>query len=218
MTPAAIISRPDHVEVFKKSEAAKVLLRFVSTVGQAIEGKLLTDPVACPPSVEAVVAMLAALEKWIADIPPIDQPQRFGNPAFKQWYARLRESAQDLVARLPGVPTEAIQELVPYLEDSFGNNTRIDYGSGHELSFVAWLCCLSMIGVFTPQDMTALGLRVFPRYLDVVRQLQRTYRLEPAGSHGVWGLDDHQFLPYLWGAAQLAGARQPQQQENSFAG
>ena len=90
-----------------------------------------------------------------------------------------------------------------YLRDAFGNQTRIDYGTGHETCFVVWLFCLSKLELIKQDDMAAVVLRVFTRYLTLMRKLQTVYMLEPAGSHGVWSLDDYQMLPFYWGASQL---------------
>ena len=35
--------------------------------------------------------------------------------------------------------------------------------SGHEMSFVAFLCCLFKIGVFTKRDTAAVVLKLFSR-------------------------------------------------------
>jgi serine/threonine-protein phosphatase 2A activator len=34
-----------------------------------------------------------------------------------------------------------------YLNDCYGDNMRIDYGTGHELNFMIFLYCLDKLGV-----------------------------------------------------------------------
>lgn len=144
------------------------------------------------------------LEAWLAEFPPIEQPQRFGNKAFRLWYDKVTASAVALVEQvLPDDKRAAAVELGPYLAGSVGNSTRLDYGTGHETTFVVLLVALDQLRLFEGADYACLPLVVFAAYLRLVRGFQRRYMLEPAGSHGVWSLDDYQFLPFLWGSAQL---------------
>lgn len=135
---------------------------------------------------------------------------RFGNKAFRVWLDRvILESSHELVTIFQaGNPnfknyTNAIVEVREYLIDSFGSYERIDYGTGHELNFYVFLYCLCKLGIYKYEDYKPLINCVFSRYLVLMRKLQTTYYLEPAGSHGVWGLDDYQHLAFLFGASQL---------------
>ncbi|XP_060697139.1 serine/threonine-protein phosphatase 2A activator isoform X2 [Hemiscyllium ocellatum] len=154
--------------------------------------------------VEKLIVLLNTLDKWIDETPPVNQPSRFGNKAFRTWYSKLEKEAENLVSNvIPHELKAAVIETAVYLKESVGNPTRIDYGTGHEAAFAAFLCCLCKIGVLQVDDQLAIVLCIFDRYLQVMRKLQKTYRMEPAGSQGVWGLDDFQFLPFIWGSSQL---------------
>lgn len=55
-------------------------------------------------------------------------------------------------SNLPGFD-KAIPEISVYLSESFGEHTRVDYGTGHELNFVAFLYCMFKVGAFLEEDM-----------------------------------------------------------------
>lgn len=90
-----------------------------------------------PQAAHALVESLHAMGRWIDEIPPIQQPMRYGNKAFRSWHARLVREAPHVCERVAGAA--AAVELAPYLTECFGNATRIDYGTGHETTFVVFL-------------------------------------------------------------------------------
>jgi serine/threonine-protein phosphatase 2A activator len=198
------------------SPGKRAILSLITDCCEAVRGKVVSDFPAgsLPAGVGGFVAAVERMSGWVDEIPPVAQPSRFGNRAFRTWLARVRENreplAREALRGLAGVaPDGVVDELGGYLLEAFGNETRIDYGSGHELAFVCALACAREAGAIGPGDLGAVGLGAFPAYLALCRKLQRVYVLEPAGSHGVWGLDDFHFVPYILGAAQLAGCADP---------
>lgn len=158
---------------------------------------------AADPAIIALLAVLDEAEELLKQSPPLDTGSRFGNPAFRDFLSKVDDALPTWNERLGVRDLSAQEELFTYISNAFGSGTRIDYGSGHELNFILWLLSLRQLSILLDSTFPALALLVFPRYLRLMREVQSTYYLEPAGSHGVWGLDDYQFLPFLFGASQL---------------
>lgn len=200
-----ILSSRDH-DVFLSSSAYSLILSFVFSLSESAAAKKISsiDLASTHPAIHKILSMFDSIEDTINCCPPTDQgDSRFGNPAFRDFIDSISTQSQSWHQRL-GLPSQSsIEEVSTYLHHSFGNRQRIDYGSGHELNLVMWLLCLNRLSLLPTSTFPALTLAVFPRYTKLLRRLQSTYYLEPAGSHGVWGLDDYHFLPFLFGASQL---------------
>ncbi|KAF2649083.1 Phosphotyrosyl phosphatase activator [Lophiostoma macrostomum CBS 122681] len=230
LVPTKRIHDGDDVTFFLSSRAYTDIMTFIFQLNAAMiprkreEGSIkewqLQDPeVHHPRVVQDVAKLLESLNAIIDEVPPDPGPRRFGNISFRKWYEMVQERISGLLDRhLPpeisklgsGEEVPAKAELVAYLVGSFGSSQRLDYGTGHELSFLAFLGCLWKLGAFPETEdgnqERGIVLGIIEPYLQLIRRLILTYTLEPAGSHGVWGLDDHSFLPYVFGSAQFAPA------------
>eukprot|EP00088_Acartia_fossae_P000042 TRINITY_DN10010_c0_g2_i1.p1 TRINITY_DN10010_c0_g2~~TRINITY_DN10010_c0_g2_i1.p1 ORF type:complete len:433 (-),score=45.48 TRINITY_DN10010_c0_g2_i1:131-1429(-) len=193
------------IQEWEASHAYQLYLGFIMSISENIVGKKLTDEVPVSENCNRIIDLLNTFKNYSLELPPVEMQARYGNPAYRDWLEKLENSVEDLLeTTLPQEYHPAIQELMPYLLDSFGNWTRIDYGTGHEMAFVMFVCCLFKIGFLTEADKAAVGLKLFDAYFDLARHLQQSYRMEPAGSMGVWNLDDYQFVAFIFGAAQLS--------------
>jgi len=204
IVPEKGVKNPLDIAKWEKSQAYQDLMGFLLAMNESVKNTKISDE--CPMSqlTNKLVSLLDQLSAWIDETPPLEQAQRFGNKAYRTWFTKLKENAESLLAECLDEKFHlAIPEIAVYLVESVGNSTRIDYGTGHELSFIAFLCCLYRIGAYTEQDAKATVLQVFVRYITLMRKLQTVYRMEPAGSQGVWSLDDYHFVTFIWGSAQL---------------
>lgn len=159
-------------------------------LSESIRGKKLSE--SCRHESETLISICSVLDtlaSWVDEIPPIQQTNKYGNFAYRDWYDRLLADSEALILKfLPEDLKMRTKELVPYFTDSFGNFAKLDYGTNHELNFVAWINCLARMGVVKEEDFQAVVSRVYVKYLNVTRKLQTVYDLEPGSSrHGFFG-------------------------------
>ncbi|OII74689.1 phosphotyrosyl phosphatase activator [Cryptosporidium ubiquitum] len=191
------------------------IIEFIELLSESVKGKVLVQQQEYEEknnersdlgfkSIVIILKLLSKLDSNIDEIPPIKQPMRFGNKAFQAWYDKTNQTCTSYISDILKENSEKyLQEITNYFAESFGNRSRVDYGTGHELNFILFLMCIYRLGIFQKSDFPDLILVVFHRYILLMRRLQSVYLLEPAGSRGVWGLDDYQFLPFLFGSAQF---------------
>ncbi|KAJ5105368.1 Phosphotyrosyl phosphatase activator PTPA [Penicillium alfredii] len=230
--PSKKINESHDVSAFLTSRAYTDIMTFLLQLNRSMfptklpDGStqtwpLNTDAVQFSTPVRQLQQLLAKLEDMMKEAPPDTGPRRFGNISFRRWYEIVEDRVSDLLketlstevlqartADAEGLTAEA--ELKAYFLGSWGSAQRLDYGTGHELSFLAFLGALWKLNGFSKSEPgveeRAIVLGVIQPYLNLVRSLIKTYTLEPAGSHGVWGLDDHSFVPYIFGSAQFSPA------------
>lgn len=154
-----------------------------------------------PESVQKLRSLLEKTESFIDEAPPDPGPRRFGNISFRRWYQLLEDNVEDLLKEFVnedvlGFETTmgkssneeggdakvlgAIDELRAYFLGSFGSSQRLDYGTGHELSFVAFLGCLWKLGCFKDGSQDgdierSIVLGLFEQYVEPQAQVNTVH-------------------------------------------
>ena len=72
-------------------QAYSEFMAFVNILNEAVKGKKITDDFPPSPIIDKLVKLIEDLSAWVDETPAIEQPQRFGNKAFRTWWEKIRD-------------------------------------------------------------------------------------------------------------------------------
>lgn len=173
IVPAKKINEGQDVPAFLTSKAYCDIITFIlqlnyamfpsyisssaASLGNSQTWELNTSIIVFSNTVNRLRNLLADIENIIDETPPDPGPRRFGNISFRKWAECVEGRSKILLeCHLPTdilrvrvtSETDPHDELASYLLGSFGSSQRLDYGTGHELSFLAFLGGIWKLGGF----------------------------------------------------------------------
>ncbi|EDO30240.1 predicted protein [Nematostella vectensis] len=89
--PKREIFQPQDVAKWESSQAYHDLVEFILLLGEAVKNKKTRVELNISENCLKLIEVLDTMDKWIEEIPPVEQPQRFGNKAFRDWFDKMEE-------------------------------------------------------------------------------------------------------------------------------
>jgi hypothetical protein len=101
---------------------------------------------------------------------------------------------------LPEESAAALVEITPYFLGEFGSGQRLDYGTGHELSFAAFLCTLFLLQMkrkpFYEHSPTLYDISGVPYWTKINSGMIKMYAVEVLGKFPVTTLPYWEYIFY----------------------
>lgn len=180
-TPTKKINDGPDLSFFLRTKAYVDIMTFILQLNHAMVPQQSSDLTASykawptdssdiqiSPNVAKLALLVSSLKSLIDKAPPQTGPRRFGNVAFRTWHSLVQQDTPRLLREhLPSSVWEHVagdshrltleKELEFYLLGSLGSPERLDYGTGHELSFLAFLICIWKLGGFNTSSSANEG-------------------------------------------------------------
>ena len=195
---AKLINKEVDIQKWIDSEPYNKIVDRLIKLGESVKSVSRSDRKKPSKMVQNILEVLDKCKKLLDETEITSEKVKFGNVGFRNWLTTLFKSKEEYFKDVTDD-----NDALNYFCQSFGSWSRIDYGTGHELNFLAFITVLFEINVLSEEDCQCVVLDIFWKYWELTLLIQLKYSLEPAGTQGVWGLDDYVFLPFIFGAFQL---------------
>lgn len=79
------------MEKWEHSETYYDIMGFINSICFCIQGKGQSSKYEISPIIKKILNVLDKMEKLAIETPPVDQPQRYGNSAFRTWHQKMSD-------------------------------------------------------------------------------------------------------------------------------